>query len=141
VLLRGLATELATDLPSGRLHGAQAGPPGGERPRQPAAQIDVARRWLAARSCVRGDDPHVTGPAAALGLPLTGDEAGLAKAFQVDADAVGMQAEPLGQLVGSGGPAEIAQQHEELGASRLGERLVESGGKVHRVAEFSTAAL
>src|SRR5215211_654336 len=122
----GLGPEVATDLPSGRLDGAQAGPAGSECPCQPAAQVRVPGRWLAGRSCVRRADPHVARPPGALPRPLARHEAGVAKALKVQAHAVGMQAKLFGQLLGASGPTEIAQEREEPRASRLGQRLVES---------------
>src|SRR5215212_2999354 len=125
-LKRGLGTQVATDLPSGRLDGAQAGPAGSDGSRQPAAQIGVPGWWLAGRSCVRRDDPHVARSPWALPGPLARHETGFAEALEMQAHAVGMQAKPLGQLVGAGGPAEIAQEREQPRTGRLRERVVES---------------
>jgi hypothetical protein len=123
---RVLGTEVASDLPSGRLNGAQAGPAAGDGSCQPAAQVGVPGRWLSVWLCVRRDEPHVARSPWALSSALARHETGFAEALEMQAHAVGMQAEPFGQLLGAGGPAEIAQEREKPCTGRLRERVVES---------------
>jgi hypothetical protein len=68
--------------------------------------------------------PFVAGPPARLRGAPVGHQAGVAHALQLGAHAVGVQSQPLGQLDGGGGAAELPQEREQPSTRRLGERVV-----------------
>jgi hypothetical protein len=52
------------------------------------------------------------------------DETGIAHALEMYAHAVGMEAEPLGQLAGGGGATELGEEREQASPGRLDEHVV-----------------
>ena len=91
-------------------------------------ESDVGVRRVAAGAGGRRDRPFVAGPPARLRGAPVGHQAGLAHALQMDAHAVGVQSQPLGQLDGGGGAAELPEEREQPSTRRLGERVVVPAG-------------
>ena len=123
--------QLAADLPAGRLDVAHARPAGRDRPHQPAPEIRVGGRRVAARLRLRADRPRVTRAATGLALPLAQHEASLFQTLEVQAHTVGMQLQAPGELVGAGRASQLAEEREETRARRLRERVDRCGRHVH----------
>jgi hypothetical protein len=79
---------------------------------------------VASRPSGRGDRPFVARPAARLGHAPMHQQSRVTHALEVDAHTVGMQREALGELVGGGRAAELAEQREEPTPRGLEQRVV-----------------
>lgn len=79
------------------------------RPREPATEVDVARRVAATRPCPGCGRPHVAGAAALTALVAAAQEPPLLEALEVHPHPVRVRAEPFGQLEGAGRALELAE--------------------------------
>jgi hypothetical protein len=116
--------EFLADLAAGGLDLAQARGRRGNRAGEPASERAIGVRRVAAGPGGRGDRPFVARAAARPRDAAVNHQAGIAHPVQVRAHAVGMQGEPLGELVGGGRPAEVAKERKQPPPRRLGEHVV-----------------
>jgi hypothetical protein len=123
--------KFASDLAPGPLDVTNAGRARGQRPDQPAGELRVARRALAAGLGVGVDRPEGPRPPAAATLGLPEQQPGLVHALKMQADAVGMKLQELGELVGARRPSQLAEQLEQARARGLRQRIAGSHRHVH----------
>lgn len=111
--------EFAADLASGVLDRSQAGSACGDRACEPAREVAVAAGCAAAGPGVGCDGPEVAGSSSWPGLAGAREQPVAFEALEMDAHAVGVQGDAVGEFGGGRWSSELAEQPKQVRSGRL----------------------
>jgi hypothetical protein len=121
--VRAAGCELAPDAATSALEVAHARLAVDQRPHKPAPEIGVGGGWIATGLRVGAHGPQAARPATALTLALSPQQPRVEQALEMDAHAVWVEVDPLGELVRAHRTPQMGQQGEQAGARWLREHI------------------
>lgn len=124
-----VGSELSADFPPSVLDLAQTAVPVLERARQPAAEILICAWGAPPGLSIWGDRPGIRGTTACLPDAGSFDQPRFREPLQMQANAVRVQTEPLGELSGLHRTLELGEEGEQARSGRLREHIIGIGGQ------------